>query len=60
MSEQEYINTTNLAKVRCALAVLRTIIPQDKGPITTRGYSNAVKKVAAWEEKLSSKVKTKE
>jgi translation initiation factor 2B subunit (eIF-2B alpha/beta/delta family) len=59
MTQQEFIDATNLAKVRSALAVLREIITQDKGTITTKGYSRAVRSVAALDEKLSKKVKTK-
>lgn len=60
MTEQEYIDATNLAKVRCALAVLREIILLDGSTVPPGEHGLVMRTVCDWKERLTEKVKTKD
>ena len=56
MTEQEYIDATNLAKVRAAKNVFRDYLPMnDKEEDESRAVFNAIGKI---EDRLAKKVKT--
>lgn len=60
ITEQQYIDTTNLAKVRCALAVVRQVIAQNDGHIRPEEYGQVAGILSMWEERLAEIVKTKD
>jgi hypothetical protein len=60
MTEREYIDATNLAKVRCALACLREIINLDVSTIPPSEHGLVMRTVCDWEERLTEKVKTED
>lgn len=56
MTEQEYINATNLAKIRAAKAVLRDLFPS--GPLTEKDLDSILGAAIRIEDKLAKAVTT--
>jgi hypothetical protein len=54
MTEQDYINATNLAKVRIAIAVIRDVSPM--GAADEKNESEAMSNLWAWEQRLTALV----
>lgn len=54
MTEQDYINATNLAKVRIARATIRDMSPM--GECDEHDYSQAMAGLWAWEQRLTALV----
>lgn len=57
MTEQEYIDATNLAKVRAAKQIFRDILPSRD--TEERHFSKALAAISNLEDRLRSVVKTK-
>lgn len=55
MTEQEYIDATNLAKVRAAISILRDYLPLDAKHDSA--FKDSVKKLYELQDALSSIVK---
>ena len=60
MTECEYIDATNLAKVRAGMAVLRDYLCVGNDEEADKSYRAAMHNLCYAEERLSAKVKTKE
>jgi hypothetical protein len=58
MTEREYIDATNLAKVRAAMLVLREFLPFER-PVIDGHYAEAMRSLGKCQEELSSVVKCK-
>lgn len=56
MKEQEYINVSDLAKIRSAISVLRNIIPASSKVINKNDFAKVMDRLYKWEQKLSSKI----
>jgi hypothetical protein len=57
MTEREYIDATNLAKIRAAKAILRDVLEMDDREKKLR--MNASEALSAYEAKLEKVVKTR-
>lgn len=55
MTEAEYINATNLAKIRCVRAILRDVLPTDRS--SEEEVEAATVHLRAWERRLERIVK---
>jgi hypothetical protein len=55
MTEREYIDATNLAKLRAAKAVLRDVLPMDDKE--EEDYKAAMRALTLWELRLTDAVK---
>ena len=60
MTEKEYIRVTELTRVRAINELMRNIIPENSDVITRDEYNKVVHFLYKWEDKLSSKIKTKQ
>lgn len=58
MTEQEYIDATNLAKLRSTKNVLRDVLPMTPAEETL--FRKAMIALTEWEDELTKKVKTKD
>jgi hypothetical protein len=56
MTEQQYIDTTNLAKVRIAVTVVRDTLAMNSDEEAYR--STALRSLLDWQEKLEALVRT--
>lgn len=58
MTETEYIAATNLAKIRCALASLRDVMPDIDGVVTQVEMSMVTCLLHDLSDKLHERIKT--
>jgi len=56
MTEREYIDATNLAKIRAAKAILRDLMPMCG--LDENQLSAAINSLDKWEQRLNKAVKT--
>lgn len=59
MKEQDYINVSDLARVRSAIVVLRNIIPKNSTIIKEEDYYKIMSKLYSWESDLVELIKIK-
>lgn len=59
MKEQDYINVSNLADIRSALAVLRNVIPESSKVITPKEFYAITARLYKLTDKLENKIKVK-
>lgn len=52
MNEQEYIDTSDLAKISSAMAVIRDIVPENSSIITVEDYKMVFSKLRQWQSEL--------
>lgn len=57
MTEQEYIDATDLAKVRMIRAILRDIVAENSAVIHPDAYREVSRIVAKWEQDLFNVMK---
>lgn len=55
MKEKDYINATNLAKVRAAKTIVRDLVPGDPG-ISEEEYSHVLRCLGAWEARFEREI----
>lgn len=60
MTEQEYIDVSDLAKLRSAKAILSDITPANSKVIDLYDFSTIMEHLAIWEIELSEKINIKE
>jgi hypothetical protein len=60
MTEQEYINLTELERVRNAIIILRKITPTISVVIAETEHAALMRVLSAWENALSKEIKTTE
>lgn len=60
MTEREYIDATDLAKVRSAIAVLRQILPENSTVITRPEYGEVMPVLYHWQDQLEALAKVTE
>lgn len=57
MTEQEYINATDLAKVRAIMAILREIVVANSIGAIQKDYIEVHQRLDAWHAALTDRVK---
>lgn len=56
MEEQDYINSTDLAKIRIAKQIIADIIPQNSDVIGIREYQGVLEVLSSWETQYYKKI----
>lgn len=56
MTEKEYINTSDLARIRAIMATIRNIIPENSDIVKRKDYNTVCHHLYKWEQELSKKV----
>lgn len=59
MKEQEYINVSDLTRIRSMIIVGRNIIPENNKVIDKNDFAEIMDRLYTWEQKLSSKIEIK-
>jgi len=57
MTEQDYINVSDQAKVRNAIEILNQILPVNSYVILNEEYNEVMSTLAAWEERLRNEIR---
>jgi len=57
MTEQDYINVSDQAKVRNAIEILNQILPVNSYVILNEEYIEVMSTLAAWEERLRNEIR---
>lgn len=57
MTEQEYIDATDIEKVRSAKEALQRIVPANSSVVNPIDYDTVMKIIYAWEHKLYKTIK---
>jgi small-conductance mechanosensitive channel len=60
MTEQEYINATDLAKLRSALNILKEIVPENSTIIPTEEFKKVRAEIFHWEIAITKNIMTSE
>jgi len=57
MKEKEYINVSDLARIRAINAIIRLIIPKNSSVIKIRDYNKVTSLLYEWEDQISRAIK---
>lgn len=60
MTEKEYIDASDLGKVKCLFSTLKNITPDMSDVINSKDYQKVMKQICIWQEELFIRSKVNE